>query len=198
MDFDYSPKVQDLQQRLRAFMDEHVYPAEARFHAEVEANRRAGNAGRPLQGDRGAQAQGARRRAVEPVPARAKYGAGLTNLEYAPLCEIMGRSPCARGLQLLGARHRQHGVLVRYGTPEQQQQWLSRCSTARSARLRDDRAGGGLVGRHQHRGRIERDGDDYVINGRKWWTSGAGDPRCKILIFMGKTDPDAPRHRSSR
>ena len=198
MDFSYSPKVVDLQQRLTAFMDEHIYPAEAVYHAEVEANRRAGNAWQPT-------------RVMEELKAKARaaglwnlflpesqYGAGLTNLEYAPLCEIMGRSHVApEAFNCSAPDTGNMETLVRYATPEQQQRWLLPLldGKIRSAFAMTEPAVASSDATNIE-ARIERVGDEYVINGRKWWTSGAPDPRCEILIFMGKTDPGhASRHR---
>ena len=198
MDFAYSDKVKDLQRRVSAFMEEHVYPAEARFHAEIAANRRNGNAWQPTQ-------------VMEELKAKAKadglwnlwlpesnLGAGLTNLEYAPLCEIMGRSHI--GPEAFNCSAPDTGnmeVLVRYGNEAQKAEWLPP--------LLDGRIRSGFAMTEPAvassdatniAASIARDGDHYVINGRKWWTSGAGDPRCKVLIFMGKTDPQNPsRHR---
>ena len=198
MDFAYSDKVQDLQRRVSAFMEEHVYPAEERFHAEIAENRRNGNAWQPTQ-------------VMEELKAKAKadglwnlwlpesnLGAGLTNLEYAPLCEIMGRSHI--GPEAFNCSAPDTGnmeVLVRYGNEAQKAEWLPP--------LLDGRIRSGFAMTEPAvassdatniAASIVRDGDHYVINGRKWWTSGAGDPRCKILIFMGKTDPqNASRHR---
>jgi acyl-CoA dehydrogenase len=198
MDFDFSPKVRELQQRVTAFMDEHVYPAEERFEAEMAAFRAAGNPWQPAP-------------VVEELKAKARaaglwnlflpesqYGAGLTNVEYAPLAEIMGRSPI--GSEPFNCSAPDTGnmeTLVRYATPEQQQQWLAPLldGAIRSgfAMTEPDVASSDAT---NIEARIERDGDSYVINGRKWWTSGANDPRCRLLIFMGKTDPQNPdRHR---
>jgi acyl-CoA dehydrogenase len=119
---------------------------------------------------------------VEPVPAGVELGAGLTNLEYAPLAEIMGRSPWRqRGLQLLGARHRQHGSAGALRHAEHKARWLRAAAGGeiRSAFAMTEPAVASSDATNIE-ARIERDGDDYVINGRKWWTSGAGDPRCKI------------------
>ncbi|MDQ1342743.1 MAG: acyl-CoA dehydrogenase [Pseudomonadota bacterium] len=198
MDFAYSDTVKDLQRRVSAFMEEHVYPAEERFHAEIAENRRKGNAWQPTQ-------------VMEELKAKAKadglwnlwlpesnHGAGLTNLEYAPLCEIMGRSHI--GPEAFNCSAPDTGnmeVLVRYGNEAQKAEWLPP--------LLDGRIRSGFAMTEPAvassdatniAASIVRDGDHYVINGRKWWTSGAGDPRCKILIFMGKTDPqNASRHR---
>ena len=137
---------------------------------------------------------------VEPVPAATAQARrrGLTNLEYAPLCEIMGRVPWApRGVQLLGARHRQHGdASSATARDEHKKQWLEPLLDGKiRSRLRDDRAGGGLVRRHQHRRRASSaTATSTSSTAASGGPRGAGDPRCKIFIFMGKTDPDAPRH----
>ena len=198
MDFAHSPKVQQLQQRVTAFMEQHVYPAEAVFHAEVEENRRKGNAWIPT-------------RVVEDLKKKARaaglwnlwlpeseYGAGLTNLEYAPLCEIMGRSHI--GPETFNCSAPDTGnmeVLVRYGNEAQKKKWLAPLleGEIRSGFAMTEPAVASSDATNIEAS-IARDGDHYVINGRKWWTSGGGDPRCKILIFMGKTDPhNESRHR---
>jgi acyl-CoA dehydrogenase len=198
MDFAQSDKVRDLAARVARFMDENVYPAEPVFAAEVEANRRRGNAWVAT-------------RIMEDLKARARaaglwnlflpeseYGAGLTNLEYAPLCEIMGRSWIAPEAFNCNAPDTGNmEVLVRYATAEQKQRWLAPllAGEIRSAfaMTEPDVASSDAT---NIAASIARDGDHYVINGRKWWTTGGPDPRCKILIFMGKTDPDNPdRHR---
>jgi acyl-CoA dehydrogenase len=198
MQFSYSDKVIDLQKRVTAFMDEHVYAAEEVFEAEMDAARKTGNPWVPT-------------RIVEELKQKARaaglwnlflpeseLGAGLTNLEYAPLCEIMGRSHI--GPEAFNCSAPDTGnmeTLARYATREQQEQWMKPLleGTIRSgfAMTEPDVASSDAT---NIEARIERDGDEYVINGQKWWTSGANDPRCKILIFMGKTDPDNPnRHR---
>ncbi len=198
MDFAHSQKVQDLQRRVTAFMDQHVYPNEARFHAEVEENRRKGNAWVPTK-------------VVEELKPKARaaglwnlwlpeseLGAGLTNLEYAPLCEIMGRSHI--GPEAFNCSAPDTGnmeVLVRYGNEDQKQQWLKPLleGEIRSGFAMTEPAVASSDATNIAAS-IIRDGDDFVINGRKWWTSGAGDPRCKVLIFMGKTDANNEnRHR---
>ena len=161
MDFDYSPKTKELQAQLLRFMDEHIYPTEQRYEDEIEANTKAGKRWTPLPIDRGAQAQGARRRACGTCSCRptarrprATRARGLSNHEYAPLSEIMGRVPWSpRGVQLLGARHRQHGDdrALRLATSIKAQ-WLEPLLDGKiRSRLRDDRAGRRLVGRDQHR-----------------------------------------------
>jgi acyl-CoA dehydrogenase len=195
MDFDYSPKVKDMQARLLAFMDKHIYPNENAYYDEVAANRAKGNAWIPTQ-------------IIEQLKPKARAPAcgtcsaqvharpeGLSNLEYAPLARSWAACLGARGLQLLGARHRQHGdhrALRQRG----QQGPVAGAPAARRdpLGLPDDRAGRRLVGRHQHRVPHRARRRHYVINGRKWWSSGAGDPRCAVYIVMGKTDPEAPRH----
>ncbi|MBC7501938.1 MAG: acyl-CoA dehydrogenase family protein [Herminiimonas sp.] len=198
MDFTYSPKVQQLQARLIAFMDEHVLPNEAAFHAEIEANRQAGNAWIPTKIMETLKEKARAAELWNLFLPESRHGAGLTNLEYAPLCEIMGRASWSPEVFNCGAPDTGNmEVLARYGTPEQQQQWLvpllageirSCFSMTEPAVASSDAT--------NIESRIERDGDEYVINGRKWWSSGANDPRCKVFIFMGKTDPSNPnRHQ---
>ena len=197
MDFDFSPRTKDLQARLHRFMDEHIYPAEPRWWAEIEENTRAGRRWQPLKVIED----------LKPVARAAGLwnlflpdsdrGVGLSNQEYAPLAEIMGRVPWAPEVFNCSAPDTGNmEVLVRYGTPEQQQRWLEPllAGEIRSGFAMTEPAVASSDATNIS-ARIERDGDDYVITGRKWWTSGAGDPRCKILIFMGKTDPEAPRHQ---
>jgi acyl-CoA dehydrogenase len=179
-------------------MDEHIYPNEARFHAEVAENRAQGNAWIPT-------------RVIEELKPKARaqglwnlwlpeseYGAGLQNHEYAPLCEIMGRSHLAPEVFNCSAPDTGNmEVLVRYGNEAQKREWLLPLleGEIRSGFAMTEPAVASSDATNIE-ARIERDGDHYLINGRKWWTSGAGDPRCRILIFMGKTDPDnANRHR---
>jgi acyl-CoA dehydrogenase len=198
MDFDYSPKVRDLQKRLTAFMAEHIYPNEEVFDKEVEANRAKGNPWVPTA-------------IIEQLKDRARAaglwnlflpqserGAGLSNLEYAPLCEIMGRSHIAPEAFNCNAPDTGNmETIERYGNDAQRQEWLLPLleGKIRSAFAMTE-PGVASSDATNIASRIVREGDHYVINGRKWWISGAPDPRCKILIFMGKTDPDNPdRHR---
>jgi acyl-CoA dehydrogenase len=192
MNFDHSSKVKDFQQRLAAFMDEHIYPNEARYHHEIEQNR-----WQPVQ-------------VIEELKPKARAaglwnlflphdenGAGLTNLEYAPLCEIMGRSTMAPEVFNCSAPDTGNmEVLARYGTPEHKERWLKPllAGEIRScfSMTEKDVASSDAT---NIQASIVRDGDHYVINGDKWWSSGAGDPRCKISIFMGKTDPSAAKHK---
>ena len=196
MDFAYSERTRELQARVDGFMQAHVFPAEGRWWAELEENTRAGRRWTPLK-------------VVEELKARAKAeglwnlflpeserGAGLTNQEYAPLAELMGRVTWAPEVFNCSAPDTGNmEVLVRYGTPEHQRQWLEPllAGEIRSAFAMTEPAVASSDATNIESD-IRREGDHYVINGRKWWTSGAGDPRCKILIFMGKTDKDAPRH----
>ena len=202
MDFDYSPRTKELQARLLRFMDEHIYPNEQAFHEELEANTAAGRRWSPLQ-------------LIERLKIKAReeglwnlflpqdsaaiagvQGAGLTNQEYAPLAEIMGRVHWASEVFNCSAPDTGNmETIARYGTPQQREQWLQPLLDGKIrsafAMTEPDVASSDATNIAT---RIERDGDHYVINGRKWWTSGAGDPRCAIYIVMGKTNPDAPRH----
>jgi acyl-CoA dehydrogenase len=194
MSFETTPRATALAAELTAFMDAHIYPNESLFREQI------------ADGDR-----------WQPVPiveslkpvARAaglwnlflpdsELGAGLTNVEYAPLCEIMGRVP-AFAPEVFNCSAPDTGnmeVLVRYGSPEHRRQWLEpllggeirSCFAMTEPEVASSDA-------TNIRSSIVRDGDDYVINGRKWFISGAGDPRCRIAIFMGKTNPEAPRHQ---
>jgi len=193
MNFEFSDKVKYLQKKLKSFMDEHVYPNEQTFYEQLNA------------GDRWQAIP-----IIEDLKKKAKseglwnlflpesaYGAGLANLEYAPLCEIMGRVPWSPEVFNCSAPDTGNmEVLVRYGTDEQKRQWLKpllegeirSCFAMTEPEVASSDA-------TNIRSSIARDGDHYVINGRKWWTSGAGDPRCKVAIFMGQTDPSAPTHQ---
>ncbi len=186
MAFELSPRAQELRQKLLAFMDEHIYPNEPLYYDQIN------------QGDR-----------WKPVPiieelklqARAQglwnLFAELSNLDYAPLCEVMGR--CNWAPEVFNCSAPDTGnmeVLIRYGTEEQKQQWLEPllAGEIRSCfcMTEPDVASSDAT---NIQASITRDGDEYVLNGRKWWSSGAGDPRCKIIVFMGKNDPSAPRHQ---
>ncbi|TXH06409.1 MAG: acyl-CoA dehydrogenase [Nevskiaceae bacterium] len=196
MDFEYSQKTKDLMARLNAFMDQHIYPNEKRFLEEV------------AEGDRWQPT-----RIIEEMKDKAKaaglwnlflpeseLGAGLTNLEYAPLCEIMGRVLWAPEVFNCSAPDTGNmEVLVRYGTEAQKKEWLEPLLEGKIrsafAMTEPEVASSDAT---NIACRIERDGNDYVINGRKWWTSGANDPRCKIFILMGKTDPNNPSRHSQQ
>ena len=192
--FQVSARAREIYRRLEAFMGEHVYPNERRFQEQVDE----GGRWRPVP-------------LMEELKARARaeglwnlflpgseYGAGLSNLEYAPMAELMGRS-VAFAPEIFNCSAPDTGnmeVLVRYGTPEQKERWLRPLldGEIRScfAMTEPDVASSDAT---NIRSTITRDGDCYVVEGRKWWTSGAGDPRCRVAIFMGKTDAAAPRHR---
>ncbi len=193
MHFEFSPRTQDLQKRLKAFMEEHIYPNERRYHEHCTGP----NRWQPVP-------------VIEELKPIAKEaglwnlflpesnrGAGLTNLEYAPLCEIMGRSPL--GPEVFNCSAPDTGnmeVFERYASPELKKQYLEpllngeirSCFAMTEPRVASSDA-------TNIEASIVREGDEYVINGLKWWTSGAGDPRCKVAIFMGKTDPTAHRHK---
>jgi acyl-CoA dehydrogenase len=192
MEFELSDKVKELRRRLLAFMDEHIYPNEQRFYEEVERDR-----WKPT-------------RVMEELKPKARaaglwnlflpdkeYGAGLSSLEYAPLCEIMGRSHLAP--EVFNCSPPDTGnmeVLARYGTAEQKERWLKpllageirSCFAMTEPFVASSDA-------TNIQASVVRQGNEYVLNGRKWWASGGTDPRCKIAIFMGKTDPSAPVHK---
>jgi acyl-CoA dehydrogenase len=193
MIFELSQKAKDLQKRLAAFMDEHIYPNEGRYKEHC----RGPNKWQPVpiieELKPKARAAGLWNLFL---PASAR-GAGLTNLEYAPLCELMGRSPLAPEVFNCSAPDTGNmEVLERYGSSELKERWLKpllageirSCFAMTEPRVASSDA-------TNIESTIVRDRDHYVINGLKWWTSGAGDPRCKVAIFMGKTDPIAPRHK---
>ncbi len=191
MDFDFSPKVKELQKRVQQFMDEHVYPNEDVYHNQIDH-----------QGDRWQIPP-----IMEEMKEKAKkaglwnlflpesrLGAGLTNLEYAPLCEIMGCVHWAPEVFNCSAPDTGNmEVLERYGTEEHKKQWLEPLldGKIRSCFAMTEPAVASSDATNIESS-IKREGDFYVINGRKWWSSGMGDPRCKIIIFMGKTDPNNP------
>jgi acyl-CoA dehydrogenase len=191
--FAFSDRVRQLESRLREFMDRHIYPNEMLYAEQIAA----GDRWKPVP-------------VIEELKPKARaaglwnlflpdneYGAGLGNLEYAPLCEIMGRSHWAPEVFNCSAPDTGNmEVLARYGTSEQKDLWLKPllageirscfCMTEPDVASSDATNIQSSIARH---------GDSYVLNGRKWWSSGAGDPRCKIAIFMGKTDPAAARHQ---
>ena len=197
MDFALSDKVKHLQRRLQAFMDEYIYPNERRYYDEIERNRWSPST------------------VIEELKPKARaaglwnlflphdaHGEGLTNLEYAPLAEIMGRSFIAPEVFNCSAPDTGNmEVLARYGTAEQKEQWLKPllAGEIRSCFAMTEPAVASSDATNIEAS-IVRQGDEYLINGRKWWSSGAGDPRCKVAIFMGRTDPGkpdraAPRHQ---
>lgn len=202
MDFDYSPKTKEFQARLLRFMDEHIYPNEAAFHQELEANTQAGKRWTPLQLIEGlkdkAKEQGLWNLFLPQDSAEIAgvQGAGLTNQEYAPLAEIMGRVVWAPEVFNCSAPDTGNmETIARYGTQEHRQQWLLPLLNGdiRSAFAMTEPEVASSDATNICT-RIERQGDEYVINGHKWWISGAGDPRCAIYITMGKSDPEAPKH----
>ena len=202
MDFDYSPKTKDLQARLLQFMDDYIYPAEAAYTAELAANTAAGKRWTPLetieQLKPKAQAAGLWNLflPVDTAEASGYQGAGLTNQEYAPLAEIMGRVLWSSEVFNCSAPDTGNmETIARYGDDANKARWLKPLLEGKIrsafAMTEPDVASSDATNIET---RIERQGDEYVINGRKWWTSGANDPRCSVFITMGKTDPQAPRH----
>jgi acyl-CoA dehydrogenase len=195
MDFAFSSKVKDLQRRLQAFMDEYIYPNERRYYDEIERNRWSPT------------------RVIEELKPKARaaglwnlflphdaQGAGLTNLEYAPLCEIMGRSIVAPEVFNCSAPDTGNmEVLARYGTVEQKERWLKPllAGEIRSCFAMTEPAVASSDATNIEAS-IVRQGGEYLINGRKWWASGAGDPRCKVAIFMGRTDIGKTDRTASR
>ena len=192
--FPLSPRVEDLRRRVTAFMEEHVYPAEEVFERQLnEMPSRWGVSPVIEELKAKAKAQGLWNLFL---PKR-EYPDALTNEEYAHLCEIMGRSPI--GPEPFNCSAPDTGnmeTIIRYGTAEHKERWLTPLMEGeiRSCFAMTEPAVASSDATNI-RSEIRRDGDDYVINGRKWWTSGALDPRCKIAIFMGKTNPDAPKHQ---
>ena len=194
MDFGYDDRTEQLRAQLTEFMDEHVHPAEPVLHEQLAAaDSRWTHA--PIIDELKAKA---RERGLWNLFLPGADGAGLTNLQYAPLAEIMGRSPTLAP-EVFNCSAPDTGnmeVLAEFGTPQQRERWLKPlldgeirsafCMTEPEVASSDATNIGT---------RIERDGDSYVINGRKWWSSGAMSPRCKVLIVMGKSDPEAERHR---
>jgi acyl-CoA dehydrogenase len=196
MIFDHTPKARDLQARLTAFMKEQVLPREADYTAELEQHRRDGNPWQPMQVIEELKPKARAAGLWNLFLPQSERGAGLTNVEYAPLAEIMGRQPWSSEVFNCSAPDTGNmETIERYGTQEHKDRWLAPLlrGEIRSAFLMTEPAVASSDATNVAT-RIVRDGDHYVINGRKWWSSGAGDPRCQILIVMGKTDPEAPRH----
>lgn len=202
MDFDYSPKTKELQAKLLQFMDDHIYPAESAYAAELAANTAAGKRWSALttieQLKPKAQATGLWNLflPVDSAAASGYEGAGLTNQEYAPLAEIMGRVPWASEVFNCSAPDTGNmETIARYGDEANKARWLKPLleGKIRSAFAMTEPAVASSDATNIET-RIERDGDEYVINGRKWWISGAADPRCAVFVTMGKTDPEAARH----
>jgi len=194
MDFEYSAKVTELQQRLLVFMEQCIYSNEKIFKEEVEANRRNGNPWQPTKIIESLKEKARAQNLWNLFLPQSPRGAGLTNVEYAPLCEIMGRSPIAPEVFNCSAPDTGNmETIERYGSEAQKREWLTPLleGKIRSAFVmtEPDVASSDAT---NIQSRIENKGDHYLINGHKWWSSGANDPRCKILIFMGKTDADHP------
>ncbi len=197
MHFDYSPQVARMREQLLTFFEAHIYPNERRYLEEVEANRRAGN---PWQATKVIEELKPKARAAGLwnlfLPRSDRAPEGLSNLEYAPLCEIMGRVFWAPEVFNCSAPDTGNmETLERYASDALKDRWLEPllAGEIRSAFLMTEPAVASSDATNIEC-RIERDGDDYVINGRKWWSSGAGDPRCAVYIVMGKTSPDAGKH----
>jgi acyl-CoA dehydrogenase len=193
MPFDQSERSRELATRLTTFMNEHVYPNERVHRQQLDD----GDRWQPVPIVESLKAKARAAGLWNLFLPESEYGAGLSNAEYAPLCEIMGRSP-AFAPEIFNCSAPDTGnmeVLVRYGAPEQRRQWLAPLldGTIRSCFAMTEPAVASSDATNIESS-IVSDGDDYVINGRKWWISGAGDPRCRIAIFMGKTDPRASRH----
>jgi len=202
MDFDYSPKTKELQAKLTQFMEDYIYPAEKDYAAEMAANTAAGKRWTPLQTIEQlkpkAQAAGLWNLflPVDTAEASGYHGAGLTNAEYAPLAEIMGRVVWASEVFNCSAPDTGNmETIARYGSEPIKARWLRPLldGQIRSAFAMTEPEVASSDATNIAT-RIERQGDHYIINGRKWWTSGANDPRCKVFITMGKTDPEAAKH----
>jgi len=197
MNFEYSPKVKDMEARLLAFMNEHIYPNEARFFAEIAENRAKGNAWVPTK-----IVEELKPKALAAglwnlfLPKSSRAPQGLSNLEYAPMCEIMGRVPFAAEVFNCSAPDTGNmETLERYASEALKDEWLEPLlkGEIRSAFLMTEPHVASSDATNIQC-EIRREGDEYVINGRKWWSSGAGDPRCAVYIIMGKTNPEAGRH----
>ena len=194
MDFEYSPRVRDMRKRLVAFMDEHIYPNESKYYAHVRGDKRWEAV--PIIEELKPKARAAGLWNLF-LPHSKRVPEGLSNLEYAPLCEIMGRASWASEVFNCSAPDTGNmETIERYGSEEHKREWLDPLLTGkiRSAFLMTEPAVASSDATNIQC-RIKREGDNYVINGVKWWSSGAGDPRCKVYILMGKTDPDnSSRH----
>ena len=194
MDFEYSDKTQYLMKQLQGFMDEHIYPNEKKFYQQHEALADRWQVP-PLLDELKAKAKA--KGLWNLFLPESSHGAGLTNMEYAPLCEIMGRVGFASEVFNCAAPDTGNmEVFERYASPELKKRWLEPLldGKIRSAYAMTEPAVASSDARNVEC-RIEADGDSYVINGRKWWSSGMGDPRCKVIILMGKSDPSAPAYR---
>ncbi|MGZ9816345.1 acyl-CoA dehydrogenase family protein [Peribacillus simplex] len=194
MNFEHTQKVKNLEKKLTEFMEKHVYPNESLYKKQLEAQKSRWSEIPPVLSELTAKAK--EEGLWNLFLPDSDYGAGLTNLEYAPLCEIMGRSSI--GPEIFNCNAPDTGnmeVLVRYGSDEHKERWLKpllageirSCFSMTEPEVASSDA-------TNIECRIEKSGNEYVINGRKWWSSGAGDPRCKIAIVMGKTDPEASKH----
>ncbi|MFJ7365240.1 acyl-CoA dehydrogenase family protein [Peribacillus frigoritolerans] len=194
MNFEHTEKVKNLEKKLTEFMEKHVYPNESIYKKQLEAQESRWSEIPPILSELTAKAK--EEGLWNLFLPDSGYGAGLTNLEYAPLCEIMGRSTI--GPEIFNCNAPDTGnmeVLVRYGSDEHKERWLKpllageirSCFSMTEPEVASSDA-------TNIECRIEKTGNEYVINGRKWWSSGAGDPRCKIAIVMGKTDPEAAKH----
>jgi acyl-CoA dehydrogenase len=197
MDFDYSPRQREWMKRVRDFMEQHIYPAEETYTAQMNAAREKGNPWIVVPVVEELKAKAKKQGLWNLFLNESENGAGLTNLEYAPLSEMMGRVGFASEVFNCSAPDTGNmEVLERYGTPAQQEKWLKPllAGEIRSAFIMTEPAVASSDASNICT-KIERKGDHYVINGRKWWSSGMGDPRCKILIVMGKTDFEADKYR---
>lgn len=192
MNFQFSSKVESLREKLSAFMDKHIYPNERTFQEQRDQNR-----WQPTAIIEELKEKARAENLWNLFLPESEHGAGLTNLEYAPLCELMGRVIWSPEVFNCGAPDTGNmEVLERFGTDEQKHEWLKPLLDGKIrscfAMTEPDVASSDATNIQSS---IVRDVDDYLINGHKWWASGAGDPRCKIIIFMGKTDPNAPKHK---
>ncbi len=202
MDFDFSPKTKELQKRVSDFMDQHIFPAEAEYAAELAANTAAGKRWSALQVIEKLKVK-AREQDLwnlflpnDTAEIAKKKGGGLTNMEYAPLAELMGRVGWASEVFNCSAPDTGNmETIARYGTDEHREKWLQPLldGKIRSAFAMTEPEVASSDATNICT-RIERQGDEYVINGHKWWISGAADPRCSVYITMGKSDPEAPKH----